>query len=151
MYIKSRVLYNPKKLKNFYFKFIDWFYISSFVVEFTPFLSMEKKNSQLPLGLKTLRIFTLNLLIDSVFLALSLSLLYSLRQYGKKEKRILFVSYRNWLYFIFCFWPIHISSFPIRIQVNLKIRSLDSLYNFVEEKSLLDHLLSGKGSKPSSW
>ena len=47
---------------------------------------MEKKNSQLPSGLKTLRIFTLNLLIDSMFIAFSLSLLYSLRQYGKKEK-----------------------------------------------------------------
>ena len=153
MYIKSLVLFRPKKLKNFYFKFIDWFYISSFVVEFTPFLNMEKMNSQLPSGLKTLRIFTLNLLIDSIFIAFSLSLLYSLRQYGKKEKRILkhFVSYRNWLYFIFCFWPIHISSFTIRIQVNLKIRSWDFLYNFVEEKSLRDHLLSDKRSKPSSW
>ena len=47
MYIKNRAPFTPKNVKNFYFKFIDWIYISSFVVEFTSFLNtMEKKNSQ---------------------------------------------------------------------------------------------------------
>ena len=39
----------------------------------------------------------------------------------------------------------------ICIQAILKIRLLDSLCNFVEEKSLRGHLLSAKGSKPSFW
>ena len=44
MYIKNRAPFAPKNVKNFYFKFIDWFYISSFVVDFTSFLNtMEKK------------------------------------------------------------------------------------------------------------
>ena len=40
---------------------------------------------KIPLGLIKLRIVTLNLLIDSIFLIFSLSLLHSLMQYGKNE------------------------------------------------------------------
>ena len=47
-------------------------------------VSCISKN-EFALDLKKLRIVTLNLLIDSIFLILSLSLLHSLIQYGKNE------------------------------------------------------------------
>ena len=37
MYIKNQVSFRPNKVKNCYFKFTDWLYISNFVVEFTLF------------------------------------------------------------------------------------------------------------------
>ena len=51
---------------------------------FIPLVSCISK-SGFPLGLIKLRIVTLNLLIDFIFLILSLSLLYSLMQYGRNE------------------------------------------------------------------
>ena len=44
MYIKNQVPFRPDKVKNCFFKFIDWFYTSNFVVEFTPFLNGIRKN-----------------------------------------------------------------------------------------------------------
>ena len=42
MYIKNQVHLRSNKVENCYFKFIDWFYISKFVGEFTPFLNSWK-------------------------------------------------------------------------------------------------------------
>ena len=48
MCAKNRVPFRPNKFRNCYFKFIDWFYIPIFVVEFTPLLNTiwKKMNSQ---------------------------------------------------------------------------------------------------------
>ena len=50
----------------------------------TPLVSCIS-NTEFPLGLQKLRVVTLNLLIDFLFLILSLSLLHLLMQYGKNE------------------------------------------------------------------